>query len=145
MELHGQDPTIYNRRGMTQDRLLRGLARWIAGTLSIYAVGALLHPNILVADFATAIWAGFALGLLNAFLRPVLVLFTLPATILTLGLFMLVINAFILYLTGALVPGITIDGFGWALLGALLISILSAMISAIIDPTRKGVHIEIRR
>lgn len=130
---------------MTQDRLLRGLAQWIATTLSVYAIGALLYPHIQVADFATAIWAGLALGLLNAFVRPVLIIFTLPATILTLGLFMLVINAFLLYLTGALVSGIDIDGFGWALLGAVLISILSAIISAIIDPTRRNVHIEIRR
>ena len=136
---------IYNGCAMNSQWLVRGLARWVAGTLSIYLVGALLQGPIVVTDFAAAIWAGLALGLLNAFVRPLLVLFTLPATILTLGLFMLVINAFILVLVDYLVAGIEIAGFGWALLGALLISILSAIISAVIDPTRKGVHIEIRR
>jgi putative membrane protein len=131
--------------GMRQDQLLRWLARWVAGTLSIYLVGAVLQGPIVVNDFAAAIWAGLALGLLNTFIRPVLVVFTLPATILTLGLFMLVINAFILLLVDSLVAGIEIAGFGWALLGALLISVFSAIITAVLDPTRRGVHIEIRR
>lgn len=130
---------------MRSDLVLRLIARWVAATLAIYAVGVLLHPHIRVQDFATAIWAGLALGLLNAVLRPVLVFFTLPATIVTLGLFLLVINAFILYLVGALIPGVVIETFGWAFLGALLISIVSALLYAFIGPNRQHIHIEIRR
>lgn len=125
--------------------LLRLIARWAAGTVAIWAVGWLLHPHIQVQDFATAIWAGLALGLLNALLRPILVFFTLPATIFTFGLFLLAINAFILVLVGQLVAGVTIDGFGWALLGALLISIISALLYNLIGPEGSRVHIEIRR
>jgi putative membrane protein len=98
-----------------------------------------------VEDFATAIWAGLALGLLNAVLRPILVFFTLPATVITLGLFLLVINAFILYLVGALVAGVEIHGFGWAFLGALLISMISTLLYQFIGPEGSRVRIEIKR
>lgn len=125
--------------------LLKLIARWAAGTVAIWAVGWLLQPHIAVQDFATAIWAGLALGLLNALLRPILVFFTLPATIFTFGLFLLVINAFILFLVGQLVEGVTIDGFGWAFLGALLISVLSALLYKFIGPEGPRVRIEIRR
>ncbi len=129
---------------MRRGKLLKFLARWIAGTLAIYIVAWVL-PGIEVQDFATAIWAGLALGLLNAFLRPLLIFFTLPATIVTLGLFILVINAFILYLVGALVSGVEIHGFGWALLGALLISLLSSFFYYLIGPEEYRVRVEIKR
>lgn len=129
---------------MSSRVLLRLIARWIAGTLAIYAVAWLL-PGIEVEDFATAIWAGLALGLLNAVLRPILVFFTLPATVITLGLFLLVINAFILYLVGALVAGVEIHGFGWAFLGALLISMISTLLYQFIGPEGSRVRIEIKR
>ncbi len=126
--------------------LTRLIARWVVATLSIWAVGWLLQPHIEVRDFATAIWAGLALGLLNALLRPLLILLTLPATILTLGLFLLVINAFIFVLVDELVEGIMIAGFGWAFLGALLISILSALLNRFLAPEDSTrVRIEIRR
>jgi len=129
---------------MHRARLLRFLARWVAGTLAIYVVGWIL-PGIDVEDFATAIWAGLALGLLNAFLKPLLVFLTLPATLVTLGLFLLVINAFILYLVGELVPGVEIRGFGWAFLGALLISLLSSLLYALVSPEEHNVRVEVRR
>ncbi len=129
---------------MGSSKLMRFFARWVAGTLAIYAVAWLL-PGIVVEDFAAAIWAGLALGLLNAFLRPLLIFFTLPATIVTLGLFLLVINAFILYLVGELVAGVEIRGFGSAFLGALLISILSSVLYALIGPEEYRVRVELRR
>ncbi len=129
---------------MRSSKLLAFFARWVAGTLAIYAVAWLL-PGIVVEDFAAAIWAGLALGLLNAFLRPLLIFFTLPATIVTLGLFILVINAFILYLVGELVAGVEIRGFGSAFLGALLISLLSSVLYALIGPEEYRVRVELRR
>lgn len=130
--------------GMRQELLLRLVARWVVCTLAIYIVAWLL-PGIMADDFATVIWAGLALGLLNAVLRPLLVLFTLPVTVLTLGLFLLVINAFILHLVGALVPGIAIAHFGWAVLGAFLISVISSVLYAVLGPSRRRIHIEFRR
>jgi putative membrane protein len=124
---------------------LKLIARWATGTVAIWAVGWLLQPHIRVQDFATAIWAGLALGLFNALLRPILVFFTLPATLFTFGLFLLVINAFILYLVDELVEGVTIDGFGWAFLGALLISLISSLLYNFIGPEGSRIRIEIRR
>ena len=69
--------------------------------------------------------AAAVLGLLNALVRPVLWFITLPITVLTLGLFLLVLNAIMLELTDFLVPGFEIDGFGWAIVGALVLSLIS--------------------
>jgi putative membrane protein len=74
-----------------------------------------------VASFASALGAAIVLGLLNALLRPLLVLLTLPITVITLGLFLLVINAGILLLTAALVPGFEVHGFWAAFLGAIVL------------------------
>ena len=125
--------------------LLKLIARWAAGTVAIGAVGWLLQPHIEVQDFATAVWAGLALGLFNALLRPILVFLTLPATIFTFGLFLLFINAFILYLVDQLVEGVTIDSFGWAFFGALLISLMSALLYNFIGPDGSRIRIEIKR
>lgn len=81
--------------------------------------------GIEVDGFGQALLAGLILGLVNALIRPVLVFLTLPVTILTLGLFLLVINALMLRLTAAVVPGMHVKGFGSAFLGALLLSIFS--------------------
>lgn len=125
--------------------LLKLIARWAAGSVAIWAVGWLLQPHIQVQDFTTAIWAGLALGLLNALLRPLLVFLTLPVTMFTFGLFLLVVNAFILYLVDQLIDGITIDGFGWAFLGALLISMISALLYNFIGPEGSRIRIEVKR
>ncbi len=129
---------------MNWKTFIKFIARWIAATLSIYVVGWLL-PGITIEDFSTAILAGLALGFLNAILRPILIVMTLPATIATLGLFILVINAAMLYVVGALVPGVELDGFGWAFLGALLISILSSIISLLLFPEDRKLRVEFKR
>jgi putative membrane protein len=69
--------------------------------------------------------AAAVLGLLNALVRPILWFITLPITILTLGLFLVVLNAIMLELTAALVPGFDIDGFGWAIVGAIVLSLVT--------------------
>ncbi len=113
--------------------LLMGFfARWIVTTLAIYGVAWLMRPHIEIADFQSAIWAGLALGLINAFVRPLIVLLTLPVTVLTLGIFLLFINAFLLMWVGELVPGFAVEGFGWALLASMLISLVGAFLHSLL-------------
>ncbi len=83
-----------------------------------------------VASFTAAIVAALILGIVNAVIRPVLIILTLPVVILTLGLFTLVINAITFYLVAHLHLGLTVDGFGSAFLGALVLTIVSFVLSS---------------
>src|SRR5215470_18946911 len=103
---------------------MRFLARLVLNGLAII-VAAWLLPGIHITSSLSALLAGVILGFVNAIVRPVLFFLTLPLTLLTLGLFIFVVNALCLGLTAALVPGFTIDGFWWAVIGAFLISIVS--------------------
>lgn len=96
-----------------------------AGALLIVAS---LVGGVYVSGFGAALFGALVLGLVNAIVRPIMILLTLPITILTLGLFLFVINAFMLWLVAALVPGIRISGFGAALLGSLLLTVLNLLI-----------------
>jgi putative membrane protein len=82
-----------------------------------------------VAGIGSALIAALILGLVNAFVRPVMVLLTFPLTLLTLGLFLFVINALMLWLASVLVPGFDIAGFGAAFLGSLLLTLLNVLIA----------------
>lgn len=88
-------------------------------------------PGIKVDGWATALIVALVLGLLNIFIKPILVLFTLPATIFTLGLFLLVINAIIIMLCDELVPGFEVAGFWWALLFSLVLSFCQSLVSGL--------------
>nr|BAL59722.1 hypothetical conserved protein [Candidatus Acetothermum autotrophicum] len=115
--------------------LMRFVIRWVVSTAAVAVVTWLLQPHIRIegADYlSTVILVGLVLGLLNALLRPIVIFLTLPATLITFGLFLIVINAGMLWLTDLLVPAFAIDHFGWALLGALLISIVSMILHAIL-------------
>lgn len=96
-----------------------------AGALLIVAR---LVGGVYVSGFGAALFGALVLGLVNAIVRPVMILLTLPITLLTLGLFLFVINALMLWLVAALVPGIRISGFGAALVGSLLLTILNLLI-----------------
>jgi len=76
----------------------------------------------------SALLGAIVLGLVNAFVKPLMVFLTIPLTIITLGLFLLVINALVLQLVAALSPGIKVDGFGSALLGALVLTLLNLLV-----------------
>lgn len=89
-----------------------------------------------VEDFGSALIAAVILGLANALVRPLLILFTLPLTILSLGLFLLVVNGLVLQLVGALSPGFRVTGFGPALLGSILLTILNMAIAGSLAPMR---------
>lgn len=114
---------------------VRFIIRWVVSTAAVAVTTWLLQPHIRIegADYlSTVILVGLVLGLLNALLRPILIFLTLPATLVTFGLFLIVINAGMLWLTDALVSAFVIESFGWALLGALLISIVSMILYAIL-------------
>lgn len=104
------------------------LMKWIVSGLAVLATAYLL-PGVALAGFAAALVVALVLGVLNAFLKPLLLLLTLPVNILTLGLFSFVINALLILLASAIVPGFKVDGF----LTALLFGIVLAVISYVID------------
>jgi len=91
-----------------------------------------LMSSIQVDSFATALIAALILGLINTFIRPILILLTLPATMLTLGLFILVINGVLFWIVGSWVQGFHVAGFWSAVAGAILYSIISWALSAIL-------------
>jgi putative membrane protein len=103
---------------------MRFLARLLVNGVALL-VAAWLIPGIRVASPAAALIAGAILGFVNALVRPVLVLLTLPITFVTLGLFLLVINGLCFALTAALVPGFSLAGFFPAVLGALVVTVVS--------------------
>ena len=110
---------------------MRLLVAWLVNTLALIAV-AYLMPGVSVASFGTALVAALVLGLVNAIVRPILVLLTLPVTVLTLGLFIFVINGVMFWLVANFVGGFYVAGFGTALLAALLYSLISWALSALI-------------
>jgi len=104
---------------------------WLINTVSLIAVAYLL-PSIKVADFTTALIAALVLGLVNTIIRPVLVLLTLPVTLLTLGLFIFVINGLLFWLVGSFVKGFVVDGFWAGFLGAIIYSLISWLLSGLL-------------
>jgi putative membrane protein len=93
-----------------------------------------LVRGVQIESWGSAFIGAIVLGFVNAFIRPVMVLLTLPLTVLTFGIFLLVVNAFMLWFVAALVPGIRIRGFGAALLGSLLLALLNIAIAALVGP-----------
>lgn len=107
--------------------------RWLVGGLGLWLASELV-PGISIRGGWTLIGSALLLGLVNAIVRPVLVILTLPITILTLGLFLLVINAATLSFVASLFENFTIDGFWSAFLGALVVSITGWLASWFIGP-----------
>jgi len=109
--------------------VIRGIViRWILNAVALWAVDQFV-AGISIADFPTLLWTAALLGLVNALIRPILLIVTLPFNILTLGLFTFVINAIMLLLVAALVPGFHVAGFVTALLGAVLLAIVGSLLS----------------
>ena len=104
---------------------------WILNAVALLVVAYIL-PGITVASFGSALIAALVLGLLNTLVKPVLVLLTLPVTIITLGLFLLVINALVFWFAGSVLKGFQVNGFWWAMLGALVYSIISGLLSRVV-------------
>lgn len=106
------------------------IIRWILNIFAIILTATLLTG--FEVTVAGAILGSVILGIINAVIRPLLIFFTLPLTILTLGLFTLVINGFTLWLTSLVIPGFDLLSFWWAVLSALVLSILSFIFSSLI-------------
>jgi putative membrane protein len=104
---------------------------WILNAVALLVVAYLL-PGITVASFGSALIAALVLGLLNMLVKPVLVLLTLPITIVTLGLFLLILNALLFWFTGSILKGFQVNGFWWAVIGAILYSIISGLLSTLL-------------
>ena len=114
---------------------MRFLMRLVLNGIAI-VVAAWFVPGVHVTGFAPALMAGALLGFVNAIVRPLLLILTLPFTLLTLGLFIFIVNAICFGLTAALVPGFQLDGFLAAFLGALVVTIVSWLLSAFL-PDKK--------
>jgi putative membrane protein len=110
---------------------MRFLAKLFLNGVAIL-VAAWMVPGLYLSGTGSALLAGALLGLVNALVRPILILFTLPITLLTLGLFIFVVNAICLALTAALVPGFGISGFWAAVLGALVVSVVSWILNGLL-------------
>ncbi len=94
-------------------------------------------PGVLVTNYVTAVFVAITISLLNMFVRPLLVFFTLPATIVTLGLFLFVINAIIILLAGKLVAGFAVSGFFTALIFSVLLSIFRSVLFSLLKEDKK--------
>ena len=98
-------------------------------TAALLLVVARVVKGVAIEGFGTALLAALAFGFVNACVRPLMILLTLPLTILTFGLFLFVVNALAFRLAAALVPGFTVDGFGPALLGSIVLSLLNLAVA----------------
>ncbi|MBS1189239.1 MAG: phage holin family protein [Rhodocyclaceae bacterium] len=116
---------------------MRLLVLWIVNAAALLALPYVV-PTIQVASLGTAFLVALVLGLINTFLRPLLILLTLPATLLTLGLFILVINAALFQLAGVLIEGFEVGGFWSALLGSIVYSVISWVLSSLLLPRQDG-------
>ena len=105
------------------------IVRWLLLAAALLLV-AQVYAGVSVASFSSALIAAFVLGLFNTLVRPLLVLLTLPVTLLTLGLFLFVINALMFWAAASVLDGFNVAGFGAALIGSLLYSLCSLVIDA---------------
>jgi putative membrane protein len=116
---------------------MRLLLTWLINALALLALP-YLFTSIHVEGFGTALVAALVLGLINTLIRPVLVLLTLPVTLLTLGLFIFVINGLLFWFVGSFVKGFTVEGFWTAVFGAIVYSIISWALSSLLLRRREG-------
>ena len=107
------------------------LVNWIINTLAILCAAYIL-PGVHITDFFTAFVLAVVLGIINIIFKPLLIIFTLPITVLTLGFFTLVINALLILLAAKIVPGFRVDGFWWAFLFSLVFSTINSFFNRIV-------------
>lgn len=122
-------------------KLLRFIQSWIINTAAVALASMILRGHIHCDKNSDLLLASLLLGILNAFVRPVLMLIALPLLIFTLGLFTFVINALLLYFVGYLLkPGFYVDSFGYAFLGALIIGVISVALNVLTGNARVQVQ-----
>ena len=103
------------------------LINWIVSAMVVFSI-AYIMPGVRVADFTSALVVALVLGIINAFLKPVLLILTLPINLLTLGLFTFVLNALLILLVSSIVPGFVVDGFLTALIFGIVLSIANTFV-----------------
>ncbi len=108
---------------------MKFLVHWLVIALALWVTAAIL-PGVGFASTTALAIAAIVLGLVNALVRPVLTILTLPITIVTLGLFYLLVNGFVFFLASKIVPGFEVAGFWWAVLGALVVGVISWFVGA---------------
>ena len=108
------------------------LIKWLCSALALLAV-AYLYPGVVVTSFTAALIAAAVLGALNTVVRPILVVLTLPVTLVTIGLFLFVINALLFWAAAGLLSGLSVSGFGAALIGSLIYSVLQLAIEFVLE------------
>lgn len=108
------------------------LINWLLSAAALLAV-AYLYSGVVVSSFTAALIAAAVLGALNLVVRPILVLLTLPVTLVTLGLFLFIVNALMFWAAASLVTGLSVRGFGAALIGSLLYSVLQLVIDLVLQ------------
>ncbi len=118
--------------------------RWLFLTIAII-VASYLIDGIQVSGFVSAFFAAAVLGILNAVLRPVLIVLTLPLNILTLGLFTFIINAFLLKMASGVISGFDVRGFWPAVLGSLIISIVSWVLNSLVSDRGRVEYIDLKK
>jgi len=111
--------------------MIKLLLVWLINAVALIAV-AYLMPGVQVASFTTALVAALVLGLINAVVRPVLVLLTLPVTLITLGLFIFVLNGLLFWFVGSFIEGFVVQGFWSGVFGAIVFSVISWLLSALL-------------
>ncbi|HEY8285604.1 MAG TPA: phage holin family protein [Chloroflexota bacterium] len=119
------------------------LIRLVLGALALLLTAAVV-PGIHASGFLAALVAALALALVNGFLRPILIFLTLPITLVTLGLFLLVINAGMLLLVGNVVTGFSVHGWAAALVGSLVLWLCSLAINRFVPDEQKQIHWDAR-
>jgi putative membrane protein len=112
------------------------IIRLIINAIAFYLIATYV-PGIHVASFTAALIAAIIFGVINAIIRPLVLLITLPLTVVTLGLFIIIINALMFWLTAYIAPGFKVDGFGPALEGAVIMMIVSFIVSHVFKSTQE--------
>ncbi len=107
------------------------IANWFLSALALTIVSNIV-PGVIVESFGSALIAAIILGLVNALVKPALLILTLPLTVVTLGLFAFIINALMLLLVGSLAPGFHVDGWTAAIIGSILLSLITMLFHSLV-------------
>jgi putative membrane protein len=120
-----------------KNRNMNGLVRFLLNGLAVLLTGYLLQKGVYIEHYGYALLVVVVLAITNVLVKPILILFTIPITIVTLGLFLLVINALIILLVDYLVPGFRVEGFWWALGFSLILSIFNSIVTDLTKEKKK--------
>lgn len=117
--------------------LFRILIRWFANSLGLWIASRLFSGIAIDEQLKTILWVGLLLSVVNFCLKPIIVILSLPAIVLTLGIFMLLINGFMVWVVDVLSTRLTLDGFGMAVLAGVVIGLINYLVSVILEQEKK--------